>query len=69
MKDLIKKLQDLMKTFPKKRPKRGDDFNPMDWSGSNFDDCYEMGFLDGESYFAERVKERIETIIKDTNLD
>jgi hypothetical protein len=21
----------------------GDDFNPMDWSGGNFDDCYYLG--------------------------
>lgn len=30
--------------------RRGDDFDPQDWSGGNFDDAYEMGIKDGEIY-------------------
>ncbi len=40
-----------------KAPKdRGDDFNPGDASGGNFDDCYAMGSEDGECYLADVIK-------------
>ena len=31
------------------------DFNPQDWSGGNFDDCYEMGFRHGRIDMARDV--------------
>ncbi|MDR6779520.1 MULTISPECIES: hypothetical protein [Paenibacillus] len=27
-----------------------DDFNPMNWSGGNFDDCYDMGLSHGRKF-------------------
>jgi hypothetical protein len=30
-------------------------FNPMDYSGGNFDDAYAMGQQDGETYLARLV--------------
>ena len=32
-----------------------EDFNPMDHSGGNFDDCYQMGCEDGEINFAREL--------------
>ena len=32
-----------------------EDFNPMDNSGGNFDDCYQMGCEDGEINFAREL--------------
>lgn len=30
-------------------------FNPMDYSGGNFDDCYQLGCSDGEINFAREL--------------
>ncbi|GAB6989568.1 hypothetical protein [Paenibacillus pini] len=27
-----------------------EDFDPMDWSGGNFDDCYELGYSHGRKF-------------------
>ena len=32
-----------------------DNFCPNSYSGSNFDDCYEIGTLDGEIYYAREL--------------
>lgn len=37
-----------------------DDFNPMDFSGGNFDDCYQMGCEDGEINFARELMALLE---------
>lgn len=31
------------------------DFNPMDWSGGNFDDCYQMGLEHADSETAQEI--------------
>lgn len=33
------------------------DFNPDEWSGGNFDDCYELGVTDGEILLARKIVE------------
>lgn len=40
------------------REVRSDDpkFNPMDWSGGNFDDAYAMGVADGKVMLARELK-------------
>jgi hypothetical protein len=37
----------------------GDDWNPYDASGGNFDDAYSMGIRDGENYLAQRIRDLI----------
>lgn len=37
-----------------------EDFNPMDFSGGNFDDCYQMGCEDGEINFARELMALLE---------
>lgn len=34
-----------------------DDFNPMDWSGGNFDDAYYGGVEHGRQQLADQIKE------------
>lgn len=34
-----------------------EDFNPMDYSGGNFDDCYEMGLAHADADFARSIIE------------
>lgn len=40
-----------------------EDFNPMDYSGGNFDDAYSMGVDAGEVFAARNQKEAIEALI------
>lgn len=32
-----------------------EDFNPMDYSGGNFDDCYDIGFSHADSETAREI--------------
>lgn len=38
-------------------PEKDDDesFNPMDWFGGNYDDCYEEGTIDGYIELSKRI--------------
>ena len=52
-KELIEKLKKLAQ---KKVLGEGEeDFNPMDASGGNFDDAYDMGIDDGEIWLAREI--------------
>ena len=49
-------LLDFLKTY--EPPVHHDeDWNPMDASGGNFDDAYNMGYNDGESALAQRIRD------------
>jgi hypothetical protein len=54
MSTAIDKVIDLIKhTAALKSVTEDDDFNPMDYSGGNFDDAFEMGVEEGYIRFAE----------------
>lgn len=42
----------------------GEDFNPMDWSGGNFDDAYYMGTEHGEMYGKLEILNKIDFILR-----
>ena len=44
----------------KTRTDDNEDFNPMDYSGGNFDDCYQLGCSDGEINFARELSKLLE---------
>lgn len=48
--EVIEKLKRLAR---KRLP--GEDFNPMDASGGNFDDAYDMGIRHGETMLAQEL--------------
>lgn len=37
----------------------GGDFNPMEFSGGNYDDCYSRGMDDGETLLAKLLLEQL----------
>lgn len=41
-----------------------DDFNPMDWSGGNFDDCYDLGYEHGKKFGRMVAYKEILNILK-----
>jgi hypothetical protein len=42
-----------------------EEFNPMDWSGGNFDDAYNLGEEAGEAFAKYEVMTRIKRIIEE----
>lgn len=42
-----------------------DGFDPMDWSGGNFDDAYSIGEEDGDTRGAYRVLSKIKRILEE----
>ncbi|KQL18827.1 hypothetical protein [Cytobacillus solani] len=40
-------------------------FDPMDWSGGNFDDAYSLGEEDGETRGSYRVLSKIKRILEE----
>ncbi|KAF6630644.1 hypothetical protein H6F38_14550 [Paenibacillus sp. EKM208P] len=49
--DSIKaKIEDLREDIIEINEQIEDDFNPMDWSGGNFDDCYDLGYGHGKKF-------------------
>lgn len=49
MAELKERLSVLSAEIDERNEWHGDDFNPMDASGGNFDDAYYMGVEDGET--------------------
>jgi hypothetical protein len=54
--DLQHKLLELIDQCAKP-VERSDDWNPLDGSGGNFDDAYELGRRDGEADLAQMIRE------------
>lgn len=46
---------------------KGDDFNPMDASGGNFDDAYSLGEEHGEAYGRYAELHNVIKLIKEAN--
>ena len=55
----LRAISDLLLSIPQPVD-RGDDFNPAEYSGHNFDDAYQIGFSDGEEHLAQKIREILE---------
>ena len=42
-----------------------EDFNPMDYSGGNFDDCYQMGLEHADSETAQEILDLLGDPVKE----
>ncbi len=65
MEEIIKKLEALA---AKKTWGDGEEYNPMDQSGGNFDDCYDRGCTDGEVNLARELLPQIKLMRHDFEL-
>ncbi|QSF43386.1 hypothetical protein [Paenibacillus tianjinensis] len=54
MEEVIKFIENKIKALQSEsdqiEKKYEEDYNPSDWSGGNFDDCYSDGVSDGETF-------------------
>ena len=50
-----KEMKEYLESLLEDWEKPDEDFNPMDNSGGNFDDCYYMGQEDGKCFLAKKL--------------
>lgn len=55
LKKYEEKLEMLVAEVEEIEEMKGDDFNPCDWSGGNFDDAYSLGESHSEAYTSSRL--------------